>query len=144
MRNRGGIEAIKHNLFVWLHKIGKPKAIVIACKNPNTFLRYDYTQTFFQPAHVTLRENNYKALYRCASKEFKFEKGWGGYFGSRNFIFLNLIKHCIKIPIVELVWEENTKRLTEATMFLHYANDDHEELSKNLSDAIKESIRIYK
>jgi len=140
----GGLDAVKHNLLTWIWRIGTPKAIVIAWENPNNFLYFNSKDKNYQPANYILDRRDYKELINYASREFKDQEGSGGFFGSRTFLFKHLLRHTIKIPIVELSWGDPTHKAVKSAMHIDCRgiSTDHKRLTRVLCQKIRKGIRV--
>lgn len=140
----GGLDAVKQNLIAWITYIGTPKAIVIACKQPNNFLRFDEKDKVFRPANLSLDGRKYNELIKYAGKDLKHERCSGGFFGSRTYLFSQILKYSIKIPIIELRWQEKTPKIAESSIEIDCEknNINHKRLSRILSQRIRRSTRV--
>lgn len=99
----GGVDALKYNLFVWLHKVGKPKTIIIACEYANAILSTDINSIDLYPSNLNdpiVQETIESANY-C------------GFFNGRNELFNKLLYHSNNIPVYQLTWSNQTPLLTE-------------------------------
>lgn len=88
----GGIDIIKHNLFVWLKKYPAPKAIIIASEFSNAIVISDQNFSFIKPADLSdgIINDLLDSANQC------------GFFTGRQLLFSHLIDNSVPCPVYQI------------------------------------------
>jgi hypothetical protein len=106
----GGSDAIKFNLFSWLFKFPKPKAIIIASEFFNSFLISDQNHSFIDAADLS--DDMVTDAINAANNN--------GFFNGRRYMLDTLISNSIQIPIYQLSIKDKIKVLSEIAVDIDY------------------------
>jgi len=106
----GGSDAIKFNLFSWLFKFPKPKAIIIASEFFNSLLISDQNHSFIDAADLS--DDMVTDAINAANNN--------GFFNGRRYMLDTLISNSIQIPIYQLSIKDKIKVLSEIAVDIDY------------------------
>lgn len=112
----GGSDAIKFNLFTWLFKFPKPKAIVIASEFFNSLLVSDQNHSHIDVADLS--NDMVTDAINAANNN--------GFFHARQYMLDNLISNIIQIPIYQLTIKDKIKVLSKTIIDIDYDPNNSE------------------
>lgn len=128
----GGVDALKYNLFVWLHKVGKPKVIIVACEYANAILTTDLNSIRFYPGDL-----NNSVVQQVAESA-----NYCGFFNARNELFNKLLYHSNNIPVYQLAWNNQVPLLTEKVNNIFCDNLNQNEIADLLYEQISHKFTM--
>lgn len=123
----GGSDAIKFNLFSWLFKFPKPKAIVIASEFFNSLLVSDQNHSYIDAADLS--DDMVTDAINAANNN--------GFFNARQYMLDNLISNTIQIPIYQLIIKDKIKVLSNTAIDIDYDPTTPEVTATKLASEIK-------
>lgn len=122
----GGSDAIKFNLFSWLFKFPKPKAIIIASEFFNSLLISDQNHSFIGAADLS--DDMVTDAINAANNN--------GFFNGRRYMLDTLISNSIQIPIYQLSIKDKIKVLSEIAVDIDYDPNSPQITATNLASEI--------
>jgi hypothetical protein len=115
----GGLEGVKHNLFTWLYKYGKPKMIFISCEWANSFIGADNT------------DEDLKISYELANN--------ARYFTGRTRLFSMLMDN-VDIPIYQIIGPNDEPTiLSDSINILELDHSDDTKVAEIVSEGFLEA-----
>ncbi len=127
----GGSDAIKYNLFSWLNKYPKPKAIVFACEFVNSLLVSDPNHSFISAADLS------DPMVSDAINSANMN----GFFNARISLLNRLIQTCIQVPMFQLTIEHKLKVIASNCVDIEYDPENPDQTITELVDGI---TKVYK
>ncbi len=123
----GGSDAIKFNLFSWMFRFPKPKAIIVASEFINSLLISDPNQSFISAADLS--DDMVTDAINAANNN--------GFFNARHYMLDTLISNTIQIPIYQLTIKEKLKVLSKTAIDIDHDPNNPKVTANNLAIEIK-------
>lgn len=126
----GGLDVVKNNLVVWLHKYPSPRAIVVSCEFANALLVSNKNREYLNVANLDdpIVSDMIDAANNC------------GFFTGKQYLIDKTIPSVTSIPVYQVVIKDKIKPLNTSTIDIEWDESDVEVLSEALSTAIKAKL----
>lgn len=129
----GGIDIIKHNLFLWLKKYPAPKAVVIASEFANALIVSDLNFSFIEPAYLgdPIVSDMLDGANMC------------GFFTGRQILFSHLIDNFVPCPIYQVLVKDQIPVISSNNLVNVMCDSTEQNLiAGNLYNKIRERIQL--
>lgn len=122
----GGVDALKYNLLLWLHKFKqRPKAIFACCEFLNSVMVNDQNYTHLRPCDTN--DIIVQDVLENAQKS--------GYFTFRNHLADRMISRMIQFPIYQVKFKNRQQIFSRNVVNIEY-NDDNIYDYKKIADSV--------
>lgn len=126
----GGLDVVKNNLVVWLHKYSAPRAIVISCEFANALLVSNKNREYLNVADLDdpVVIDMIDAANNC------------GFFAGKQYLIDKTIPSVTSIPVYQVVIKDKIKPLNTNTIDIEWDGTDAEVIAEKLASVIKTKI----
>jgi len=121
----GGVDALRYNLLLWLHKYSqRPKAIFVCCEFLNSVLVSDQNYSFMKPCDT--KDLIVQDVLENAQKS--------GYFDFRNYLADKMISRMINFPIYQIKLSDRKQIFSRYVIDIEYKDDIYD--YKKIADTV--------